>query len=585
MCGIVGYSGYREALPILLEGLQQLEYRGYDSAGVAVNSEGVSQVVKCKGRIAALEALLETHPLSGHSGIGHTRWATHGKPEDRNAHPHVVGKIALVHNGIIENYAQIKENLLEEGCVFVSDTDTEVLVHLIERGYRQSQNLHQALRNAMQQVTGSLAVAVTAGTDEIVVARRESPLIIGKGEKESFIASDIPALLPFTQSVYLLQDGEIAIIRGEEIHIMNERDEEIHPKLQKIIWEKECARKGAYESFMLKEIGEDAQSVRATLRYYAEHYDAKPWVGFQQIAIIGCGTAYNVGCAVRLYMEKVTGLPVVVLSASEYRYFPVHLAFKTLVIAVSQSGETADTLGAVRVAKANGCSILALTNVPTSSLTRCADWVYPTLAGPEIAVASTKAYNAQYTALLLLGAMIADDRAQFCIWIREIERAANEIERIFAQKESIAEIAKAAMRYHKVLFLGRGAEYAIAMEGALKLKEISYIHCEAYSSGELKHGPLAVVDSDTLVIPVMTVERVFAKNKNALEETRARNGTIFAVSCFALDEWHFPLPALAEEVMPLIAIVPLQLFAYYMAKLKGLDADKPRNLAKSVTVE
>jgi glucosamine--fructose-6-phosphate aminotransferase (isomerizing) len=609
MCGIIGYLGSQDAVSVLMNGLKTLEYRGYDSAGVAYLNEGTLEVRKKMGRIAVLEDYLGTQQWHTQIGIGHTRWATHGRPSDRNAHPHFdcTHKFAVVHNGIIENFAELRERLQANGHRFVSETDTEVLAHLVEEAYRG--NLRLALRDALQQVRGSYAVVLLSEhhPDRIVASRKDNPLVAGIGDGEYFVASDIPALLPYTRKICLLNAGEIVELTPDGINIVDFQDRPVHKEIFHVNWDAQAAERGGYPHFMLKEICEQPLAIQNTLggrltpdgsgiQLNEISLTSEQIRNFSKVAIVACGTAYHAGMVGKYVFEKLARIPVEVDLASEFRYRDPLIDPKTLVVIVSQSGETADTMAALREARKRGCHVLAVTNVVGSSVAREADDVIHTWAGPEIAVASTKAYTTQVLVMYLLGLLFAKERGaitdqQASEIVAALKKVPEQIEEILKQKEQIQDLAQQYHDCQDIFFLGRGLDYAVALEGALKLKEISYIHAEAYAAGELKHGTLALIVEGVPVIALATQDYLLEKLISNVKEVKAREGTVIGL-CLGKQELvdstcdHvIRLPEAQSFVAPLLSVVPLQLFAYYMAAARGCDIDKPRNLAKSVTVE
>ncbi|MEX1377825.1 MAG: glutamine--fructose-6-phosphate transaminase (isomerizing) [Eubacteriales bacterium] len=610
MCGIVGYIGQKKTTDVLIEGLSKLEYRGYDSAGVAVLNADVLEVRKKKGRLKILSDDLEQKPIEGTIGIGHTRWATHGAPSDENAHPHATtsGDIAVVHNGIIENYMKLKDYLGTKGYTFASQTDTEVIAHLIDHYYEG--DLYNAVQEAMKRLEGSYALAVIARNhpDELIAVRKDSPLIIGIGEGENFIASDIPAVLAYTRNIYLLEDDEVARVKRDGVDIYDKYGIPVMREIFKVDWDVESAEKGGYKHFMIKEIHEEPKSLRDTLspRLTAENQidlknleiSNRQVKNIQRIVIVACGTAYHAGLIAKYVFEEKLRIPVEVDIASEYRYRRPILNENDLFIVISQSGETADTLAAMRMAKKEGAKILAITNVVGSTISREADYVMYTWAGPEIAVASTKAYITQVLCLYLLmldfgkirGAIQESDYTKY---VEELKKLPAKAEKIITE-DNINHIMKSAHKHCNVndtYFLGRNLDYAVALEGSLKLKEISYIHSEAFAAGELKHGPIALIEDNTLVITIATQSRLFEKTVSNIKEVKARGAFVLAIASekAALiedlaDEIIF-VPQTLDIFMPILAVMPTQLFAYYCSVERGIDVDKPRNLAKSVTVE
>ena len=612
MCGIVGYTGDQQAAPILLAGLEKLEYRGYDSAGLAVrDGERVPEVVKAKGRLRALAEKTDNgRAMRGNCGIGHTRWATHGEPSENNAHPHCTDdrSVVAVHNGIIENYQEIREKLIKNGYTFYSDTDTEVAVKLIDHYYKKyNEGPLDAMARAMMRIRGTYALAVMFKDypEEIFVARQDNPMIIGVGEGESFIASDVPPLLPYTRKVYYIGNQELGRLHKGEVTFYNIDQEEIQKELVTIEWDAEAAEKAGYEHFMLKEIHEQPKAVRDTVNSVVR--DGKIDLGgvgiteeeiqkLQQIYIVACGSAYHVGVAAQYVIEELAQIPVRVELASEFRYRRMLFAPNSLVIIVSQSGETADSLAALREAKAHGVKTLAIVNVVGSTIAREADHVFYTLAGPEIAVATTKAYSTQLIASYILSiefarvrGMIDEDRAAELI--AELQTIPDKIEKLLEDKERIQWFAAKQMNAQNMFFIGRGIDYAVSLEGSLKMKEISYIHSEAYAAGELKHGTISLIEPGTLVIGVLTQQDLYEKTVSNMVECKSRGAYLMALTTYG----NYSIEDCAEFVIyipktdPLfaasLAVIPLQLLGYYVSVAKGLDVDKPRNLAKSVTVE
>lgn len=609
MCGIVGYIGNRNAVSVLIDGLKRLEYRGYDSAGVAYLNAGTLKVKKKKGRIAVLEDFMGSQTCQTCIGIGHTRWATHGRPADHNAHPHFdcTKRFAVVHNGIIENFGELREQLESRGHCFTSETDTEVLVHLVEEAYEG--NLFAALSRAVEQVRGAYAIVLLSEhhPDRLVAARKDSPLVVGVGEGEYFVASDIPAVLPYTRQIYILSEGEMAEITFDGVRITNNRGQAVSKDVFHVDWDGQAAERGGYPHFMLKEIFEQPRALRDTLRGRISDAGDKVTLkelkftteevrNFSKICIVACGTAYHAGLVGKYVIEKLARIPVDVDLASEFRYRNPILDPENLVVVVSQSGETADTLAALREAKGRGCRVLAITNVVGSSVAREADEVIYTWAGPEIAVASTKAYTTQVLIMYLLGLYLAGERgvlssSEISSIIAALSKVPEQVETILERKELLEELSERYYKCEDVFFIGRGLDYAVALEGALKLKEISYIHAEAYAAGELKHGTLALITEGVPVIALATQDELLEKLLSNVKEVKAREGTVIGISLGKKEEvartvdYLIDLPEASSFVAPLLAAVPLQLFAYYMAAARGCDIDKPRNLAKSVTVE
>ena len=610
MCGIVGYIGKRQAADLLVEGLSKLEYRGYDSAGVAIIEDEKISVRKLKGRLANLEGDLNKKPINGYIGIGHTRWATHGEPSDVNSHPHSNGNatISVVHNGIIENYMKLREWLTDKGYKFLSETDTEVIPNLVDYYYRDGRNLFDAVVKAASKLEGSFAIGVIANNepDKIIAVRKDSPLIVGLGENESFIASDIPAVLNHTRDVYLLEDKEFVILTKDGVELRNEDGEKIEKEVYHVTWDVDSAEKGGYEDFMLKEIHEQPKAVRDTLAGKIQlgkeieldnvKFTKEELENFDKVYIVACGTAYHAGVVGKTVIEKLAKIPVEIDVASEFIYRDPLITDRTLIIVVSQSGETADTLAVLRDGQRQGARVLAITNVVGSSVSREADDVIYTLAGPEIAVASTKAYVTQLAAFYILGLYfgrlketITEEYAESIK--AELLQIPEKIEKALEMKEELQKYADKHYNHRDIYFLGRGLDYAVAMEGSLKLKEISYIHCDAYAGGELKHGPIALIDKGTAVITLLTQEALKDKMISNVREVSTRGGNIFAVvnegdetSKEVVDSLVY-IPKTIDLLTPMISVVPLQLISYYVAKQKGCDVDKPRNLAKSVTVE
>ncbi|WP_321351605.1 glutamine--fructose-6-phosphate transaminase (isomerizing) [Halopseudomonas oceani] len=609
MCGIVGGIASRNVTPILLEGLRRLEYRGYDSAGVAVvGLPGLVERVRSVGKVAELEQQLQYSALSGSLGIAHTRWATHGKATEKNAHPHLSDRLAVVHNGIIENHQPLRLRLQELGYVFASETDTEVVAHLLGHHYSRQQDMLSALRCTLSELHGAFALGIIHQDepDTLYCARMGSPLVIGVGSGEHFIGSDPLALLQVTDRFIYMQEGEHARLSLNDCQIWNRQNQPVHYAAQQYQHAALSMDKGEYPHFMLKEIHEQPGAIADTLDgLLAEDHVLTAALGpgaegkladIRNIHIVACGTSYHAGLVARYWLEEQTGLPCQVEVASEYRYRQVCVPEGTLLIAISQSGETADTLAAMRYAREQRyLGTLAICNVPGSSLVREADWRLLTHAGPEIGVASTKAFTTQLTALLWLTTALAQvrDRAPEMIAanVRALRSLPARIREVLELDPAIAQLAEQFQAKHHALFLGRGCHYPIAMEGALKLKEISYIHAEAYAAGELKHGPLALVDEDMPVVSVAPSDSLLEKLKSNLQEVRARGGQLINFACerAVLDEGegitHIGMPWVYETVSPVLYTIPLQLLSYHVALIKGTDVDKPRNLAKSVTVE
>ncbi|WP_315453305.1 glutamine--fructose-6-phosphate transaminase (isomerizing) [uncultured Selenomonas sp.] len=609
MCGIVGYVGDRQAAEFLLDGLSKLEYRGYDSAGIAIYDGENIRVEKSVGRLAALRDKIKGNIPAGSLGIGHTRWATHGRPSDVNSHPHTDchGDFAIVHNGIIENYLSLKEELIAKGHVFKSETDTEVVVHLLEEVYNG--DFIAAVRAVLERIEGSYALAFMSRRhpDLLVCTKQDNPLIIGLGEGENFIASDIPAIISKTRRTYILADGEVAIVRKDAVEVTNHLGAPVPKKVFEVTWNAEAAEKGGYEHFMLKEIHEQPKAVRDTMsqRITADKksitfeelaWDANYLNSFNKIYIVACGTAYHAGLVGKYYIEKLARVLVEVDVASEFRYRDPIVDEHTLLIVVSQSGETSDTLAALKESKRRGAKTLAITNVVGSSIAREADQVVYTWAGPEIAVASTKAYTTQLVLFFMLALYMAEIKksiaaectAQLVAQLHEIPAQVSEI---LSDVDPIKTFAKQYGFNEDVFYIGRGLDYAVSLEGALKLKEISYIHAEAYAAGELKHGTLALIVEGVPVIALATQRNVYEKTLSNIKEVKARDAVVIGIAAEGDTELvkyvdHvMHVPATDEFIMPILSVIPLQLLAYYAAITRGCDVDKPRNLAKSVTVE
>lgn len=612
MCGIVGFTGHRQAAPVLLDGLAKLEYRGYDSAGIAVRDrEKDVEIVKAKGRLRVLaEKTNDGTAMHGTCGIGHTRWATHGEPSELNAHPHCSDdrNVVGVHNGIIENYQELREKLQHKGYNFYSDTDTEVAIKLIDYYYKKYEHTPvDAINHAMVRIRGSYALAIMFRDypEEIYAARKDSPMIIGVADGESFVASDVPAILKYTRNVYYIGNMELCRLQKGNVTFYNLDGDEIEKDLVEIQWDAEAAEKAGFEHFMMKEIHEQPKAVRDTVNSVVR--DGKIDLGgvgiteeeiqkLQQIYIVACGSAYHVGVAAQYVIEELAQIPVRVELASEFRYRRMLFAPNSLVIIVSQSGETADSLAALREAKAYGVKTLAIVNVVGSTIAREADHVFYTLAGPEIAVATTKAYSTQLIASYILSiefarvrGMIDEDRAAELI--AELQTIPDKIEKLLEDKERIQWFAAKQMNAQNMFFIGRGIDYAVSLEGSLKMKEISYIHSEAYAAGELKHGTISLIEPGTLVIGVLTQQDLYEKTVSNMVECKSRGAYLMALTTYG----NYSIEDCAEFVIyipktdPLfaasLAVIPLQLMGYYVSVAKGLDVDKPRNLAKSVTVE
>lgn len=612
MCGIIGFVGAVSAAPILLEGLERMEYRGYDSAGVAVRADdGTLQVRKTKGRLKVLSDLIHGGAdLKGCQGIGHTRWATHGEPSDVNAHPHVSadGSIALVHNGIIENYQEIKEHLLQKGVTFTSDTDSEVVAQLLEVYYRENGNMLDAVSRTLHRIEGSYAFGILCSDypNAIIAARKDSPLILGYGKEGNFLASDVTAILRYTRDVSYMDDGEIAVITRDSIDVFNSELVPVDKARVTVDWDVSAAEKGGYAHFMVKEIFEQPEAIRKTIsprirdgRVVLDDLDmpADYIKNVDRIFIIACGSSYHVGMVSKYIWEKLLRRPVEVMLASEFRYCDPLVDEKSLVIVISQSGETLDTMAAMREAKRRGGRTLAIVNVVGSSIAREADDVLYTWAGPEIAVATTKAYSTQLVLMDLVGLYLADelgslDPAEYSSIMSEMQRLPEKMEAFLAHTEDIQYYASRYFNHNSVFFIGRNLDYAMGLEGSLKLKEISYIHSEAYASGELKHGTISLIEPGTLVVALGTYAPLFDKAMSNVVEVKARGAEVLAITGEDFRERMektadavITVPETHPVLQPSLGIVPMQLFAYYVALQRGCDIDKPRNLAKSVTVE
>ena len=610
MCGIVGYIGFNQASDFLLDGMAKLEYRGYDSAGIAViGADNVIKIQKKVGRLANLEAIVKADPNEGTVGIGHTRWATHGRPSDMNSHPHSSedGKFAVVHNGIIENYMPLKEELIEKGYYFKSETDTEVVAHLLADMY--DGDFVGTVRRMLARVDGAYALEIICADepDKIICTKKENPLVIGLGKGENFVASDIPAIINYTRDTYILSDGELAIVTRDNVSVFDREGNAVDKEIFHVSWNAEAAEKGGYEHFMLKEIHDQPKAVRDTFGTHISEdgktviFDELNWTAddvaaFNKILIVACGTAYHAGLVTKQYIENLARIPVSVEIASEYRYSNPLTDDKTLCIVISQSGETSDTLAALKEAKRLGAKSLAITNVVGSSISREADNTVYTWAGPEISVASTKAYTTQLVAGLLFAVYLGQLNGKMAPAVGEeilcgVKSLPTLIHEIFEVDEDMKAFAKHYGFKSDAFFLGRAIDYAVAMEGALKLKEISYIHAEAYAGGELKHGTLALIEEGVPVIALATQEDVYDKMISNIREVKAREAVVIGIGMKGDEELSkhvdhtIYVPRANKFIAPILAVVPLQLLAYYAAITRGADVDKPRNLAKSVTVE
>ena len=606
MCGIVGYIGNRNAANILIEGLEKLEYRGYDSAGIAVINENGVEVKKHKGRLSVLKDSLGENMLEGTIGIGHTRWATHGEPSDVNAHPHLNSNnaIAVVHNGIIENYIPLKEELIEKGYEFKSDTDTEVIPHLIDCYYNG--NIIETVQKVVSMLEGSYALGIidSNNPDMVIAVRKDSPLVVGIGEGENFIASDIPAILNHTRKVYLLENNDMAVLRADSVEIMKTDGTKVNREIFNVNWNVESAEKGGYDHFMIKEIHEQPKAIKDTISSRINRMGQidikditleKEYIrNINKIYMVSCGTAYHAGLVGKVLIEKYAKIPVIAEVASEFRYGNPFIDENTLMIVVSQSGETADTLAALRLAKERKAKVLAVTNVVGSSISRESDYPLYTWAGPEIAVASTKAYTAQLAALALIALDMAVKRGaveDVSEIVNELKLLPEKVEEILKHLDEMKKMAEEVYKTEDIFFIGRGLDYYVAMEGSLKLKEISYIHSEAMAAGELKHGTLALIDKGTPVIALATQDKLYDKMLSNIKEVKARGAYVIGVAKESNREIEkivdrvIYIPEVMDELSPVLAVVPLQILAYYVALNRGCDIDKPRNLAKSVTVE
>lgn len=609
MCGVVGYIGEKNACPILIEGMKRLEYRGYDSAGIAILNNGRIDIRKAVGKLKNLEAVLATDMPEGLIGLGHTRWATHGRPSDENAHPHsdCTGRITVVHNGIIENYLALKEELIAAGHRFTSETDTEVIAHLIEVGYKD--DLVDAVRGAVKRLDGSFALAVMAQDDpeRIVAARRHSPLVVGLGSGENFLASDVPAFLPYTKMVHFVEDDMIAVLRKDSLEFSSLDGVPMEREVYEVTWDAAMAERGGYEHFMLKEINEQPLALRETTRgrlfsrgSQIEFSDLKltpeDLQRVEKITMVACGTAFHAAMVGKYAIEALTRIPVELDVASELRYRDPIIDDKTLAIVVSQSGETADTLAGLREARNKGASLIAITNVVGSSVARGCESVLYTYAGPEIAVASTKAYTTQLMVIELIALYLAQIRgslpeADAEEMRRMLWNIPQQVEIILGDHPEVLACAEKYSHHNGFLYMGRGANLASALEGALKIKEIAYIHAEGYAAGEMKHGPIAMIDPGVVAVAVAVKGKTYDKMISNILEVKARQGDVIAIAYEHDDQVHkyadhvIRIPETHELLSPMLAAIPLQLLAYHVAKNRGLEIDQPRNLAKSVTVE
>jgi len=609
MCGIVGYVGSSRVAPVLLEGLRRLEYRGYDSAGVAVHEDGNVEIVRAAGKLDQLERALEARPLNGSVGIGHTRWATHGRPSEQNAHPLLAGDVAVVHNGIIENHVELKRQLTNSGVEFSSDTDTEIVAHLINRAHTQGVSLMAAVRQALKQVRGAYALAIVSRRepDCIVIAKQSSPLVIGVGDGEMLCASDIPALLPHTRRVIFLDDGELAQLTATEARIETLDGKTVERAPKTVDWSPVAAEKSGFKHFMLKEIFEQPRAVEDTLRGRVSletgdvvdselGLDGEVATQIDRVVFLACGTSYHAALCGRYWVEQLAKVPAHTELASETRYRDPVFTSRDLVIAISQSGETLDTWAAVKTAKEHGARVLAVCNVLDSAIPRMSHGALYTHAGPEIGVASTKCFTTQLVALLLFAIWLGRRRDTLnshraATLLQALVEIPHAMRLTLDRKDTVHAAARRWMHAEHMLFLGRGLGYPIALEGALKLKEISYAHAEGYAAGEMKHGPIALIDENMPVVVVMPRDAHFEKTLSNVQEVRAREGQVIGIvsdgdqEATGLLQTTLSVPNVADAVLPLVTIIPLQLLAYYIADLKGTDVDQPRNLAKTVTVE
>ena len=611
MCGIVGYIGNEQAAPFLLEGLSRLEYRGYDSAGICVSNGGMLKLTKSKGRLQNLVDMTRNGAtMPGTVGIGHTRWATHGEPNDVNSHPHLSqgGKIALVHNGIIENYLELRQFLQSKGVNFKSDTDSEVVAQLLELYYYETNSVMDALYHVLHRIEGAYALGIICADtpDRIYAARKDAPLLLGYGEGCSFIASDVTALVKYTRNVAYMEDGEVAVLTADGIKVYDAMEMPVEKKISYVDWDVTAAEKGGYPHFMLKEIMEEPDAVRRAVSPRIRdgkvvlddlQLSAEELKKYRRICIIACGSSYHVGMIGKYNIEKLTRIPVEVTLASEFRYCDPIVDENTLAVVISQSGETLDTMAALREAKARGARVLSIVNVVGSSIAREADDVLYTWAGPEIAVATTKAYSTQLILLDLIALYLADtlgtvEKTLYDRLVAEVLELPGKMERILADCETIKLFASKNFNHNSIFFIGRNLDYALGLEGSLKLKEISYIHSEAYASGELKHGTISLIENGTLVVALSTYAPLFDKAMSNVVEVKARGAKVLALTTQEKrDEMRknadfiLTVPETEEMFLPSLGVIPLQLFAYYVALQRGCDIDKPRNLAKSVTVE
>jgi glucosamine--fructose-6-phosphate aminotransferase (isomerizing) len=609
MCGIIGYIGPKETAKVLIEGLRRLEYRGYDSAGIAVFQKRKIEIRRKEGKLAKLEEQIRGEVFDGRVGIGHTRWATHGKPSDENAHPHKAGKVAVVHNGIIENYLPLKEALKGKGRVFTSETDTEIISHLIDEFIREGCSFSDAVRMALDKIEGSYALGILCeGNEEcLIAAKKESPLVIGLGEGEYFIASDVPPILPYTRDFVFMEDGEVAILSPKGVKVLDAKAKEVQKEPKRVNWNPLMAERGGYKHFMLKEIHEQPRAVIDTIRGRLSEekgdivledarLDPSDLKRIQRIYLIACGTSYHAALVGKFLIEGFCRIPVEADIGSEFRYRNPVIGKDDMLVAISQSGETADTLAALREGKRRGAKTFAICNVVESSLARDADQVIYTHAGPEIGVASTKTFVTQLITLFLLSLRIGRELGVLSdkegrTLIEAVVKVPHLMEEMLKSSKQVAQIARKYLYARDFLYLGRGINYPIALEGALKLKEISYIHAEGYPAGEMKHGPIALIDKEMPIVVLATKNEVYEKVLSNIEEVKAREGKVIALASPSdqkivkkVDDLIL-IPETLSSLTPILLTIPLQLLAYYMADYKGLDVDQPRNLAKSVTVE
>lgn len=609
MCGIVGYIGYRNAAPVILKSLQKLEYRGYDSAGIAVLNHGTVVIRRCQGKLKNLADLLAQEPVRGNVGIGHTRWATHGRPSEINAHPHRAGSVVVVHNGIIENYMELKEHLAKRGSKFESETDTEIVAHLVDEKIQRGSDFLTAVRKSLAEIQGSYALVFLnqKEPDRLIVAKNATPIVIGRGERESFVASDIPALLDYTRKVTFMEDGEVAEVEAGRFRILNGKGKPAQRKPKNITWDPVAAQKGGYRHFMLKEIHEQPRAIADTFRGRISLQKAQVSLEgipltqnqakkIRRIHMVGCGTAWHAGLVGKFMLEEIAGIPVEVDYGSEFRYRVPLIDSRSLLLLISQSGETADTLAAGEMAREKKAKVLSICNVVDSSLTRKSDGVLYTRAGPEISVASTKAFTTQLTALYLMAVGLGRMRGHLSReetrrHLEELLRLPQWIEQALKLDGELAEAALELSGATDFLYLGRGINYPIALEGALKLKEISYIHAEGYPAGEMKHGPIALIDEKMPVVLLLPKDHHFQKTLGNLKEVESRGGKVIAITDSVASlrgtalYRSFEIPEASRFLTPFVMTIPLQLLAYHIAVHRGTDVDQPRNLAKSVTVE